>query len=354
MNTMTIISRAGLLFYGTIKLIFVAVFSLSLNFASHVYAGEEVTCNGSELLRPLANDDPGTFKVLRKQADEVIYGNSRLWKISKTGLPDSWVFGTMHMADARISALPQSASKAYENSKTILVEVTDMLDPDAAKSNILKLKHLTFRLDGSTIESDLNSDQMQKLKLAVKARGLPYELIIRMQPWMLAPAIGNQLCEVAAKKLGKPFLDAKIMNMALEDGKELVALETTEEQLTAISSMPWDFQIKALVETLELGEKHDDIRQTIKRLYIKGDIAMIVPALRHFTKQSDANQDFSEFQDKLVVQRNLKMVKRADAYFQKGSAFMAVGAMHLPGKAGLISLLEEGGYQVQAVETPLF
>jgi uncharacterized protein YbaP (TraB family) len=354
MITMTIISRTGLLFYATIKLIFLAMFSLSLNFASNVYAGEEIACTGSELLRPLANDDPGTFTMLRKQADEAIYGNSRLWKISKTGLPDSWVFGTMHMADAKISALPQSANKAFENSKTILVEVTDMLDPDAAKSNILKLKHLTFRLDGSTIESDLTSDQIQKLKLAVKARGLPYELVIRMQPWMLAPVIGNQLCEIAAKKLGKPFLDAKIMNMALEDGKELIALETTEEQLTAISSMPWDFQIRALVETLELGNKLDDIRETMKHLYVKGDIAMIVPALRHFTKKPDINPVSTEFQDKLVVQRNLKMVKRADTYFQKGSAFMAVGAMHLPGKSGLISLLEQGGYQVQAVETPLF
>ncbi|MCP4184796.1 MAG: TraB/GumN family protein [Hyphomicrobiales bacterium] len=351
---MTLISRAGLLFYGTIKLIFVAIFSISLNFASNVYAGEEVACAGSELLWPLANDDPEAFAMLRKQADRILYGNSRLWKISKPGLPDSWVFGTMHMADANISALPQSASKAYENSKTILVEITDMLDPDAAKANIFKLKHLTFRLDGSTIDSDLNSHQMRKLKLAAKARGLPYELAIRMQPWMLAPAIGNQLCEIEAKKQGKPFLDAKIMNMALEDGKELIALETTEEQLTAISSMPWDFQIKALVETLELGDRLDDIRQTMKRLYIKGDIGMIVPALRHFTKKPDANPDFTEFQDKLVDQRNVRMVKRANEYFQKGNSFMAVGAMHLPGITGIISLLEQGGYQVQAVETPLF
>ena len=354
MITMATISRTGLLIYGTVKLTFIAMFSLSLNFASNVYASEEAACRGNELLSTLADNDPGAFALLRKQANDTKYGNSRLWKISKTGLPDSWVFGTMHMADGRISALPQPAGIAYENSKTILVEVTDMLDPDAAKSNILKFRHLTFRLDGSTIESDLNSVQLQKLKSAVKARGLPYEIVIRMQPWMLAPAIGNQLCEIAAKKLGKPLLDAKIMKMALKDGKELVALETTEEQLTAISSMPWDFQIKALVETLELGDKLDDIRETMKDLYVKGDIAMIIPALRHFTKKPDVNRDASEFQDKLVVQRNLKMVKRAGVYFQNGSTFMAVGAMHLPGKTGLISLLEDGGYQVQAVETHSF
>jgi len=354
MINMAILLRTGTLFYATLKLTLIAMFSLSLNYAGNVSAGEEIACAGSEMLGPLANNDPGTFKMLRKQASKISYGNARLWKISKSGVPSSWVFGTMHMADARISELPQSVKAAYRQANTVLVEVTDMLDPDAAKSTIVKLKHLTFRLDGSTIETDLTDDQLQKLKVAAKARGLAYELAIRMQPWMLTPAIGNQLCEVAAKKHGKPFLDTKIMKLALEDGKQLVALETTQEQLTAIASMPRDFQIKALVETLELGEKLDDIRQTIKRLYISGDIAMIVPALRHFTENQDTKQDFNLFQEKLVIQRNFNMIKRADAYFQKGGAFMAVGALHLPGKTGLISLLQQRGYQVQAVETPLF
>ena len=352
--TMTMISKTGLLFYSTLKLVLIALFSLSLNYAGNVLAAEEVVCNGDDLLELLADVDPDRLALLRKQADGEIYGSSRLWKISKAGVPDSWVFGTMHMADDRISVLPQSAREAFAHSKTVLVEVTDMLDPVAAKSNILKLKHLTFRLDGSTIESDLSEDQLAQLKLAVEARSLPYELVIGMQPWMLAPAIGNPLCEVAAKKLGKPILDAKIMKMALERGKNLVALETTEEQLIAISSMPWKFQIQALIETLEMGAKLDDIRETMKHLYVKGDISMIIPAIRYFTNNSQADDALTEFQDKLVVQRNIKMARRANDHFQKGSVFMAIGAMHLPGKTGLVALLEKKGFHAQAVETPLY
>lgn len=336
------------------KLVFIALFSLSLNFVSNVQAEEETACKGEELLAVLASADPAAFAMLRKQADESVYGNSRLWKISKSGKPDSWVFGTMHMADARISTLPQTARRAYESSNTVLVEVTDMMDPDTAKMNIIKLKHLTFKLDGSTIETDISSDHLGKLKLAIKARGLPYELAIRMQPWMLAPAISNQLCEIAFKKQGKSFLDAIIMDMALVDGKNLVALETTEEQLKAISSMPRDFQIKALTDSLELGDRLDDIKETMKHLYVKGDIAMVIPTLRYFAKTVNADKGSADFQDKMVVQRNIKMVSRADEYFQNGNVFMAVGALHLPGKTGIIALLEDNGFLVQAVETPLY
>ena len=189
------------------------------------------------------------------------------------------------------------------------------------------------------------------MKLAIEARSLPYELAIRMQPWMLAPAISSQLCEVAAKRSGKPFLDARIMQMALKDGKPLIALETTEEQLKAISSMPRDFQITTLIETLELGERLDDIKQTMKSLYVKGDIAMIVPVVRHFTERSIANPGFAIFQEKLVVQRNLKMAERAAPHFQNGNVFMAVGALHLPGNDGLVSLLERQGFSVEAIDT---
>ena len=45
--------------------------------------------------------------------------------------------------------------------------------------------------------------------------------------------------------------------------------------------------------------------------------------------------------------RRNKMAERAKEYFQKGGVFMAVGALHLPGQDGLVSLLERQGYSVE-------
>ena len=44
------------------------------------------------------------------------------------------------------------------------------------------------------------------------------------------------------------------------------------------------------------------------------------------------------------------MAERAAQYLEKGNAFMAVGALHLPGKDGLVALLRDEGFTVEPVE----
>ena len=342
--------KIALIGYSTIKLLLIALFSLSLNYASQASGGENIVCSGEDLLVNMAKTEPETLVKLRQIAAKTINGNGRFWKISKRGVADSWLFGTIHMADDKVSHMPQLASTAFEKSETVLVEITDMLDPQKASANIIRLKHLTFRLDGSTAESDLSPKQIETLKAAIGARALPYALAIRMQPWMLAPAISNQLCELAAKKNGKLFLDAKIMKMAIQEGKKLVALETSDEQLRAMASMPRKFQISMLVETLELGDRLDDVKETMKSLYVNDELALIMPVVRYLSGNDADETGFDEFQKIMIIQRNIKMAERANQYLEQGSVFMAVGALHLPGKNGLVALLEKDGFLVEAVD----
>ena len=348
---MTGISKTTLLFYGTIKLVFIALFSLSIIFSANspANAREEIVCKGSDIVAELAKSNPEKLAELRAQAAKEKYGDARLWKISKPGLPDSWVFGTMHMSGKRISTMPPVVQKAFDRSQTVMVEIIDMLDRKKATKIVMGLKHLTFRLDGTTIESDITAEQMEKVKAAIKARALPYELTIRMQPWMLAPSITTQLCEIEAKRKGNEILDSKIANLALKNGKKLIGLETTKEQMTLIASMPHSYQVKSLVDSLKLGDVLDDIKQTMKSLYVKGEIAMIIPLIRHVSQSLASGPEFEEFQQKIVVERNKNMIKRAGDHFAKGKAFMAVGALHLPGDDGVVALLVENGYSVEAV-----
>ena len=50
----------------------------------------------------------------------------------------------------------------------------------------------------------------------------------------------------------------------------------------------------------------------------------------------------------MVVERNKTMIKSAKPIIDQGNAFIAVGALHLPGPDGLIELLRKAGYTVTA------
>jgi uncharacterized protein YbaP (TraB family) len=56
-----------------------------------------------------------------------------------------------------------------------------------------------------------------------------------------------------------------------------------------------------------------------------------------------------DFQRRLVDDRNQRMVERMQPYLQQGKAFVAVGALHLPGKTGLLERLQQQGYTVTRV-----
>ena len=51
----------------------------------------------------------------------------------------------------------------------------------------------------------------------------------------------------------------------------------------------------------------------------------------------------------LIEKRNRTMHERAMPLIDGGNAFIAVGALHLPGNTGLVELLRQSGYRVTPV-----
>lgn len=52
----------------------------------------------------------------------------------------------------------------------------------------------------------------------------------------------------------------------------------------------------------------------------------------------------------MVTTRNRKMVEKAAPILERGGAFIAIGALHLPGQDGLVELFRRKGYNVSRVK----
>jgi len=209
---------------------------------------------------------------------------------------------------------------------------------------------LTMFMDGSTIRDHMSAEDAEKLEKGLKTRGLALAAVARMKPWILSSFVALPACELARKAAGASFLDKHIAEDAIKAGKKVAGLETLAEQLQAMADLPVEFHLQALIETLELGDRMDDVIETMTGLYLTGDIGMTMPTLEAVapTELGKDESAYAAFEKRIVTDRNRIMAERAAPLLAEGKIFIAV-ALHLPGEHGLIELLRAQGFTVTAM-----
>ncbi|MBB3563792.1 hypothetical protein FHX06_005141 [Rhizobium sp. BK512] len=309
----------------------------------------EDNCNGKDLLSELRQNEPARYAEAVKEADATPNGKGIFWKIEKPGLKPSWLLGTMHVTDPRVLNLPPRAQEAHDGADTIVIESDEILNEKKATASLLMRPDLMMFTDGTTIEKLLSPEDYARLEDGLKQRGIPLSAVSRMRPWMIASAVALPACEMARKAKGVQFLDQKIAADAAAEGKQVKGLETLAEQLQAMAELPTEFHLKSLIETLELGAKMNDVVETMTDIYLSGDIGMTMPMLKTVTPEgSEEDSDYAAFEQRIILDRNKVMAERAVPILANGNVFMAVGALHLPGKEGVIELLRQQGFTVTA------
>lgn len=336
--------------FVAINVLFLLSFLAVLLLATNAARAETAACTGKDMMSELAAERPDELAKITAEAAKSINGKGLLWKIEKDGTPPSYLFGTMHMTDPRVTALTPTAKTAFEGSKTVVIETTDVVDKAKMMEALAKQPELMMFTDGTTLTSLLSPEDKAALEKGLAERGIPLATVIKMKPWMLAAMVALPACEMARQAAGAPVLDVKLAQDAKASGKDLVGLETVADQLGAMASLPMEFHMRGLIDALKLGDQMDDIMETMIVLYEHEETAMVVPLINAVTLAAGAdNTGYAEFEQTMVTARNATMAKNAAPILAGGNAFIAVGALHLPGPEGLIELLRKAGYTVTNV-----
>ena len=314
-------------------------------------ASDAAACDGVSLVGKLAATNPQKLAEARAKARGTKNGSGLLWKIEKPGIAPSWLFGTMHVTDPRVTRLPEAARAAFDAAGTVVIETVEILDPDKAQAALITRPELTMFTDGKSLTSFLSEDETRLIDAELSRRGIPLALVSKMKPWMIAGLIALPACETARKAHGVEFLDIQIASNARDAGKQLLGLESIGEQMAAMADLPMEFHVKGLVETIRLADLMPDIMATMTDLYLKGEIAQIMPVILAAGPQAteDDISGYASFEERIVRMRNHVMAERSAPILEQGNAFIAIGALHLPGEEGVVALLENAGYTVTSV-----
>ena len=259
-----------------------------------------------------------------------------LWKVSKQGATPSYVFGTVHSEDERVTNLPDEINDAFTAADIFLLEM--ILDDKNSKAI---MREMYFN-DGRNLKSLVSIDLYTSAVNAMKKKGLPEHLVNIMKPWAIFTVLN-----MPDQKTGL-FLDAVLYQSAIKHNKHVIGLESMKEQLAVFDEMSLETQLSLLKSSLESGEDMDKILDEIIEIYLTHDLQKILELNDSYIELLD--KDIAEiFNQRLIVDRNKRMVERMLSSIDKGNAFIAIGALHLPGENGVLSLLIQKGYSVSAV-----
>lgn len=344
-------SEIALWIAGALPLVVLALLLVSLLSISQARASD-IACHGENLLVEMEKDRPDELASIRAEAAKVPNGQGIFWKVEKEGLKPSHLLGTMHVTDPRVLTMPKGAREAAAGADVVVIESDEILDEQKAAASLLMHPELTMFTDGKSVKDHLDAADLEKLASGLKQRGLALGAVAKMKPWILASFVALPACEMSRKAAGASFLDKQIAEDAVNAGKPVAGLESLVEQLEAMADLPVDFHFKALIETIALGDKMEDVIETMTELYLAGEIGMTMPMLKAVapTEAGEDESAYAAFETRIVRDRNLVMAEGSKKHLEKGNAFIAVGALHLPGEEGLVELLRKQGYTVTRVD----
>ena len=261
-----------------------------------------------------------------------------LWQISKPGLTPSYLFGTIHSEDQRVNQLPPLAYSHFKQAKSIVLEL--LLDIPT----IMKSASAMFFTGEQSLDKVLAPELFAQIVEALKPYKMPSDTVNKLKPWAVMATLS------APPAQSGEFLDLILYKEAQQLQIPTYGLEKVEEQLQVFAGLSLEEQIILLNETLKHIDEMPKIFNKLHELYLQRDLtALMAYSLEYMQDESNNKGLIDKFFLRAIDKRNLTMLARMEERLQEGNAFIAVGALHLPGKKGLLMLLQGKGYQVASL-----
>ena len=260
---------------------------------------------------------------------------SLLWKIDAGTLKSpSYIYGTIHIKDKRVFQIDKKVFEALEGCSIVATEV------ELNSANLAGFAQRLMLPEGKTLKNIFKPDEYNLIKNAIeKETGLDMTQLDRMKPFaLLSIAMNSQLNNEM-----EVTIDEMFYNEARKEGKKIVGLETLEEQLEILEKIPNAYVIDYFENMSKVKE---DIEEIITD-YCRAD-------LNHLLYLMQKDKAMATMEKQLITIRNKRMTGRIIPLVTGQPTFIAVGAGHLPGKKGILSLLEKKGYMLSPVNLKSF
>lgn len=261
---------------------------------------------------------------------------SLLWKISGNGLAeDSYLFGTIHLICPDQFMMDDRIKEAFENTDQLVMEL-DMDDPTMQQ----KMQQLSLNAGMKNLEPQIKEEYKEALnKFLMENYGANISQFGVLKPFVLSSMI--MLKQLPCEQIES--YELFFTNLATEQQKEILGLETVEFQMQVFDQIPIDYQLDELGKMVTEDDSQKEFAKMIEA-YQAEDLDQLYKMI---AESGTMTGDFAEI---MLDDRNEEWIDDMENLMKEEATFFAVGAGHLGGENGVISLLEKAGYKVEAVK----
>jgi uncharacterized protein YbaP (TraB family) len=266
--------------------------------------------------------------IVRAQQPEL--EKSLLWEINGNGLEkSSYLYGTIHIiceADLKITPKIQ---KAFDESSQLVLEV-DMFKPDSVP--VL----LEFMKSDVPLSQKLSPEEYTALDSLMQLKaGTPLQVFDNFKLSMVMSFLWLKLLPCTEPK------SYEMIFTAMAKGKQLPvgALEGIKEQFDLINKVYSDEKI--ITEMKRFDSVRIELNEMVENYKAEDINALFSQIMVRLRDKNDIRW--------LLDERNNNWIIKMPEMMKQKSSFFAVGAGHLAGPTGVITLLRKQGYTVKPI-----
>jgi uncharacterized protein len=262
-----------------------------------------------------------------------------MWKVSsKTN--SAYVVGSVHLGDKSLYPLPAVIEKAFAASSVLIVEV-DIRHVDQIE--MMQLMATGAYPPGDDLNKHISLQTRAKLDAFLAKYNMPALLFMQFRPWMAGVTIST-LPMLKAGLNPNEGIDMHFLNEAGD--KRVEQLEDAAWQIKLLSDMPDSISDEWISSAITQAEASHDHWTKLATYWSRGQAEQMDELVTSESLKSSAEE--KAFERRLREDRNPHMTERLEKCLHSTEAcFMVVGAAHVVGSEGIVSLLKARGYRVE-------
>ena len=256
-----------------------------------------------------------------------------LWQVESAEGKVSYLLGTIHADDSRVTEFPPSLLEAFAQTDVFMMETLPPRNPSV------------FLMKQGTVAEYLTEKEFDQVRELADFHSMHIEAAMKMKPWLLAVIFD----------LPKPkslySMDELLMAKAQDQNKMILGLESTQAHFSVLDSITLEEQLSMLRAVLKRSAK-DKVRdyEALLKTYISEDLEKITNLDDSITGSMLSKALWEKMRVKLIDERNEGMAKGMLAQAKEHRVFAAVGASHLAGETGILNRLRQAGFKLTPIK----